>query len=137
MLACIWIWFGFSEDCSEATEEDKCVQSWVYANEFDKLQRISSIYIFSFYWIFEVITTVGYGDYSGQTTPEWIFSICLEFIGLTFFSFLMGSISALFGSSDNFNDLIEEKLDKLDVWIKNIEKSNKPYHIQPELYIKI
>ena len=60
---------------------------------------------------------------------EHIFSIFLEFLGLTFFSFLMGSINGIFNTSDNFDDLIEEKLDSLDMWIKKIEKSNKPYHI--------
>jgi hypothetical protein len=53
----------------------------------------------------------------------------LEFLGLTFFSFLMGSINGIFSASDNFEDLIEEKLDSLDMWIKKIEKSNKPFHI--------
>jgi hypothetical protein len=78
--------------------------------------------------------TVGYGDYTGQTSNEYIFSIILEFLGLTFFSFLMGSINGIFNTKDNFDDLIEEKLDSLDMWIKKIEKSNKPYHIQPTLY---
>lgn len=55
-------------------------------------------------------------------------------MGLTFFSFLMGSINGIFNTSDNFDDLIEEKLDSLDMWIKKIEKSNKPFHIQPTLY---
>ena len=87
------------------------------------------MYIFAFYWIFEVITTVGYGDYYGTTSYEYIFSIIIEFMGLTFFSFLMGSINGIFSASDNFEDLIEEKLDQLDMWIKKIEKSNKPYHI--------
>ena len=91
-------------------------------------------YIFAFYWIFEVITTVGYGDYTGNTSSEYIFSIALEFLGLTFFSFLMGSINGIFNTSDNFDDLIEEKLDSLDMWIKKIEKSNKPFHIKPSLY---
>jgi hypothetical protein len=77
---------------------------------------------------------VGYGDYSGSTSGEYIFSIALEFMGLTFFSFLMGSINGIFNTSDNFDDLIEEKLDSLDMWIKKIEKSNKPFHIQPTLY---
>lgn len=86
-------------------------------------------YIFALYWIFEVITTVGYGDYSGSTSEEYIFSIVLEFLGLTFFSFLMGSINGIFNNSDNFEDLIEEKLDSLDMWIKKIEKSNHPFHI--------
>jgi hypothetical protein len=46
----------------------------------------------------------------------------------------MGSINGIFNTSDNFDDLIEEKLDSLDMWIKKIEKSNKPFHIQPTLY---
>jgi len=58
-----------------------------------------------------------------------MFSIVVEFIGLSFFSFLMGSIGSLFNTSDKFEDLIEQKLDSLDMWIKKIEKSNKPYHI--------
>ena len=88
-----------------------------------------SQYIFAFYWIFEVITTVGYGDYVGKTSEEYLFSIVLQFIGLIFFSFLMGSINGIFNTSDNFEDLIDEKLDSLDMWIKKIEKSNKPFHI--------
>jgi hypothetical protein len=46
--------------------EDNCTPSWIYANDFEE-KPISNIYIFAFYWIFEVITTVGYGDYSGST----------------------------------------------------------------------
>lgn len=58
-----------------------------------------------------MITTVGYGDYTGHTSSEYIFSIVLEFIGLIFFSFLMGSINGIFNTSDDFEDLIDEKLD--------------------------
>ena len=53
---------------------------------------------------------------------------------MTFFSFLMGSINGIFSSADNFDDLIEGKLDSLDMWIKKIEKSNRELHIQPSLY---
>lgn len=86
------------------------------------------------YWIYEVITTVGYGDYTGATSNEYAFTVALEFLGLTFFSFLMGSINGIFNSQDNFEDLIEEKLDTLDMWIKKLEKSNRTLHIQPSLY---
>lgn len=133
--ACIWIKLGQTSDCKGPDIEDNCIQSWYYdtGNGFEG-KNIYTIYIFAFYWIFEVITTVGYGDYSGNTSSEYIFSIILEFIGLTFFSFLMGSINSIFDTSDNFDDLIEQKLDQLDMWIKKIEKSNKPFHIQPTLY---
>ena len=139
---CIWLDLGAREACevNEVHEQNAadghsgtCQTSWRYMDDFYQKQ-ISSQYIFAFYWIFEVITTVGYGDYVGNTSQEYLFSILLEFMGLTFFSFLMGSINGIFSTKDNFDDLIEEKLDSLDMWIKKIEKSNKPYHIQPTLY---
>jgi hypothetical protein len=144
IMACAWLLVGTYKDCRINNEIDyqsvdenvnttDCTQSWVYKNEFNN-KGVPTQYIFAFYWIFEVITTVGYGDYSGSTSEEYIFSIALEFMGLTFFSFLMGSINGIFNTSDNFDDLIEEKLDSLDMWIKKIEKSNKPFHIQPTLY---
>ena len=133
-MACIWIYFGGLHKCDGLDEEIHCTKSWIHANDFTQKNSQFSVYIFAFYWIFEVITTVGYGDYTGATSQEYIFSIILEFLGLTFFSFLMGSINGIFSASDNFEDLIEEKLDSLDMWIKKIEKSNKPFHIQPTLY---
>ena len=111
VMACIWIYFGLSTKCDEQPPELHCTKSWIYANGFETNNSEFSVYIFAFYWIFEVITTVGYGDYYGTTSEEYIFSIVLEFIGLTFFSFLMGSINGIFSASDNFEDLIEEKLD--------------------------
>ena len=131
--ACFWLYLGHQIDCSKIENPgDRCLSSWIYVGEppdrfADKPEHTQ--YIFAFYWIFEVITTVGYGDYTGMTSEELLFSIALQFIGLVFFSFLMGSINGIFNTSDNFEDLIDEKLDQLDMWIKKIEKSNKPFHI--------
>jgi hypothetical protein len=146
LMGCIWLYLGGQHSCKEGDQSvpldlesedsnlrENCVPSWIYANDFE-LKSPHTQYIFAFYWIFEVITTVGYGDYYGATSEEYVFSIILEFLGLTFFSFLMGSINGIFNTTDSFEDLIEEKLDSLDMWIKKIEKSNKPYHIQPTLY---
>ena len=141
-MGCIWLWLGQQSPCKLDPEapydgnnnaEANCTASWKFAAGFEN-KSYHTQYIFAFYWIFEVITTVGYGDYPGATSQEYIFSIILEFLGLTFFSFLMGSINGIFNTSDNFDDLIEDKLDSLDMWIKKIEKSNKPFHIQPTLY---
>jgi hypothetical protein len=52
--------------------------------------------VFAYYWIWEVITTVGYGDFVGTTETEMIFSVILEFAGLAFFSILMGLITGFF-----------------------------------------
>jgi hypothetical protein len=41
----------------------------------------------------------------------------------------MGSINKMLKKSDNFESLIDEKLSMLNIWIKKIERSNKPYYI--------
>lgn len=76
IMACFWLHIGKLEPCKldnnlpwdEATNYDSanCTASWIYQGGFELLPY-SSQYIFAFYWIFEVITTVGYGDYSGAT----------------------------------------------------------------------
>jgi hypothetical protein len=60
------------------------------------------VYIFSLYWVFTVLTTVGYGDFAGYNTTEFIFSICLEFCGLTFFALLTGLIAPLVTPQKDF-----------------------------------
>jgi hypothetical protein len=102
-----------------------------------KENDFTSIYIAAVYFILQTLTTVGYGDLCGTTQNEHIFSMILEFIGLSFFSFLMGSINNMLKKSDNFESLIDEKLSMLDIWIKKIERSNKPYFIPPDLYSNI
>lgn len=131
--ACIWLKLGSLQNCKGEPEDSPCINSWIYANNFEN-KSIQTKYIFAIYWIFEVVTTVGYGDYTGKTSEEYVFSIILEFLGLSFFSFLMGSINTIFNTKDNFNDLIESKLNSLDIWIKMLEKSNCKLHIQPNLY---
>jgi len=96
IMACCWISIGRLDD-----------ESWV--NVFLIRERtltgnqnlvsydyLYEIYANAFYFILTTITTVGYGDISGNTTIEYLFSMCVEFIGLTFFSFLTGTISVMF-----------------------------------------
>ena len=60
-----------------------------------------------------------------MTSAEFCFMLVLEFLGMIVFSMLMSSVSTVFGANDSFDDLIETKMDDMDIWIKKIEKSNK------------
>ena len=71
--------------------------------------------------MFEVLSTVGYGDYAGAGTEEFLFSIFLEFCGITFFALLTGLIPPLVEPEKNFSDLILEKTYNLDSWIKKLQ----------------
>ena len=88
VLACIWCYIGLLDKYKHQGLQE----SWVYKSDFD-LDRIGDIYMASVYFVMQTITTVGYGDLKGNTSLEYIFSMVLEFVGLTFFSFMMGSIS--------------------------------------------
>ena len=50
------------------------------------------LYVFSTYWVFTVITTVGYGDYSGGTTLEYEVTLFLMFFGLVVFTLLQMTV---------------------------------------------
>jgi hypothetical protein len=95
------------------------------------------IYVNAFYFILTTITTVGYGDISGSTTYEYLFSMCVEFIGLTFFSFLTGTISVMFSGDQSFESLINARMEELDLWLLRLENCNKEEKIPNKLYHSI
>jgi hypothetical protein len=81
----------------------------------------------------ETISTVGYGDYSGGTRAEYLFSLLVEFSGMTLCSVLMFSVSQMFTEDFNFESYIEANYQRLDIWIQKVEKSNGLRFINPSL----
>ena len=74
ILACIWCYIGRS---IPYTEEPNSKPTWVYNNGFDDEDSLD-IYIFAFYWVLTTLTTVGYGEITGGTEYEYVFSMILE-----------------------------------------------------------
>ena len=139
IMAVVWIAIGLYESTGEG---------WV--NVFIEEQRESTgdpnvdeytymwvIYFNAFYFILTTITTVGYGDISGSTTNEYLFSMCVEFIGLTFFSFLTGTISVMFSGDQSFESLINARMEELDLWLLRLENCNSEEKIPNKLYHSI
>eukprot|EP00347_Sterkiella_histriomuscorum_P018484 403345342 len=134
ILACIYIYIGRRE---RYLPEDQR-KGWIYSDpSFIDPEAFRQIYIFALYFILQTITTVGYGDHTGNLRDEFIFCMSLEFIGLSLFSFMMGSINNMINKNDSFESLLDEKVSSLDIWIKKVEKSNKPNYIPPDLYSSI
>ena len=136
-MAIIWIWIGTLDDNSWV---DSFVNEQKEIFNNDSLTRFDfamEIYINAFYFILTTITTVGYGDISGSTTAEYLFSMCVEFIGLTFFSFLTGTISVMFSGDQSFESLINARMEELDLWLLRLENCNKEEKIPNKLYHSI
>lgn len=80
-------------------------------------------YVTSIYWVVTTLTTVGYGDVRGFTSTEYIVTMFVEFIGILFFSIMMGSINEIFLESNAESDIIDSKLESVDVWLVKLDNS--------------
>jgi len=47
----------------------------------------------------------------------------IEFMGIGVFSFLMGSINDLVGSEMTLQDIIDERMEDIEGWLRKLEKS--------------
>ena len=85
------------------------------------------LYLTSFYFTTTTITTVGYGDYSGNTPVEKIFCVIVMIIGVISFSLATASLTSLFSDLDSSNAKYEEK-------VSTLNRIYKEYLLPLELY---
>lgn len=78
-IVCLWIWIGDKYLMHDISTP------WLVRNP--ELQGVS-MYFFVVYWVFSIITTVGYGEFVGGTTAEYLVSLQIELTGFIVFSIL-------------------------------------------------
>ena len=81
-------------------------------------------YIFSTYWVCQVITTVGYGNYTGGTTVEYLVTLFLEFFGILVFTALQMAVNRVANGTYAFGDYFNARVARIELWLLTMEKSN-------------
>ena len=84
-ISWVWIWIGKGE------------KSWA-SNKASLLGDITNpmnLYIAAIYYVMTTFATVGYGDFTGNTNLEYMFTMVIEFLGIGFFGYVIGNISTM------------------------------------------
>ena len=92
IVSCLWIFFGYFD----------FIDSWLDNEAVDAMSG-GELYLTSLYFTTTTISTVGYGDISGNTIVEKIFCIFVMIIGVISFSFASASLTSLFSNLDTSN----------------------------------
>lgn len=91
LIACIWFYTAKLDDFDPDT--------WVVKTELLDSEPFTQ-YVASYYWAFQTLTTVGYGDIPAFTTVERVISIVWMLIGIAFYSFAIGNLSSILANLD-------------------------------------
>jgi len=77
------------------------------------------------YWVVTTLTTVGYGDYKGFTSPEYVFTYIVEFSGILLFAIILSAFGEILDgeSAEGTGDIVENKMEDVDVWLVQLDNS--------------
>ena len=104
LMACFWYLF--------ASFEENVYETWVGGRGIvDEAPNYQ--YFNSFYWAFQTVTTVGYGDFSLQTTTEFVVALVWMIVGVNIYSFTISNVSNIIASLDNKAAQLNNKLNTL------------------------
>ena len=103
-LAILWVWIG--SDSFSGYELG--YEPWQLANDDFKDYTQYRLYIFSVYWVCTIVTTVGYGDYTGGTTLEYLFTIFIEFAGIIVFALVQIAVQQMVNHNPTYQHFVQQ-----------------------------
>ena len=121
-VGCMWIFIGRT-----VPDEETGVTGWIEAGDYTGTTT-SQLYLTSFYFAMTTLTTVGYGDISGNNTTERILCIFLHLIGVISYSIAAGSLTSILSNYDEMNQQTNEKLHVLNRLYKENNLPNEIYY---------
>lgn len=67
------------------------LKSWI-SNVYDTNSTISQQYVYSLYWSFTVLATVGFGDIVPITLAEMLYTVCVMIVGAIMYAAIVGNV---------------------------------------------
>ena len=120
-LACLWILVSGFEDYTEKN---------MFLRYNLETSSTFDIYLYSVYYIFTTLTTIGYGDIIPFTNEEKMFAILVMAFGIGFYSLLIARLTRILTSIDSRENLVKSK-------IKYFNDFSKVIDLPEEFIIKV
>ncbi|KAL4438790.1 hypothetical protein ABPG74_013463 [Tetrahymena malaccensis] len=114
-IGCMWYYEAKLYDFNEDT--------WVYRKNLLNSDN-STLYLYSIYFVFQTITTVGFGDINAYTNAEIIMTICLMIFGVGFYSSTIGILSSVIQYMDSKQILFSRKSDIMNEYCNEMKIPN-------------
>lgn len=105
IASCIWILLGYRTYTGEDTWFDAVVTYDSDDNIIYYRNQALRIYVTSLFHIVQTVTTIGYGNSTGYTLREDVYSLVLMFIGLLMFAFVFEKMKAIIKSLNEAEEL--------------------------------
>ena len=87
--------------------------NWIILNNLSE-SNFSTIYLTSIYFLVTTLTSVGYGDITGNVLNEYIFQIFLLIVGIIAYSWMVSSVSNYVIENNKDNIFFSSKVGILD-----------------------
>jgi len=104
LIGCFWYFMAWAGNVNDELYED----SWVIRHGIENASSMTK-YVTSVYWAFSTLTTVGFGDISAYTNSERFFSIFVMIAGVSWYAFIISTISSIISMFDRRNAIIKRK----------------------------
>ncbi len=76
------------------------------------------LYMFSLYWSFTTLTTVGYGDLTAFSNDEIMISLIWMMFGVGIYSFIIGSLTSVLSNIDARQLAIDRRVRMFEVYCR-------------------
>jgi len=132
-IACLWVAIGlyiphsWIDSVGASAKGDDNIVTF-------RQKGTTTLYVTALYFVATTLATVGYGDVKGKTMYEYLFVMMTEFVGIMFFSFIMGSINNILAQDFTEPYDIFQLKEKCDIWLNSIDKIVKRKTMPNGLY---
>ena len=124
-FSCCWYLLAMLDDTN---------MNWIVINKMEE-EGLFDLYIISFYFVMQSVTSCGYGDIASRTNSELIFRIIIMSTGVFLYGIFSGRIVDYRSQVMAHEEVRVKKMQALDKVCKNYELSETTYRsIEEKLY---